>query len=75
MVQAVNPIVTRKDTAEAESPPRTIGLADVMRPARVWLLRHPQSALTNGFSLAWPAGLHGRARSLSLSRRDDHYLV
>jgi hypothetical protein len=70
-------VVTRKDFDEAESPPRSTSLAAVMRPGGEFSYfdaKRNLLSLTDS-ALAWPACLHGPARSLSLSRRDDHYLV
>ena len=72
-----HPVVTRKDFDEAESPPRSTSLAAVMRPGGefgYFDAKRNLLSLTDS-PLAWPACLHGPARSLSLLRRDDHYLV
>jgi hypothetical protein len=50
------PVVTRKDSAEVESPATEYWLPWVMCPGARWLLWYPESALTNGFP--WPLARH-----------------
>jgi hypothetical protein len=73
-VQAANPVVTRKDSAEAESRARSIGLAGVMRPGG----ESGYFGTRNLFSLTASPGLAGMSawpgqvfKSMTLWRLPD----